>query len=56
MWAFSSEQGHATHNAFIEAAENELPAILSLFNTPERLLQRRGFESQRSPADGCSPK
>ncbi len=32
----AAAEGHTTHEAFMDAAENELPAILSLFEPLER--------------------
>ena len=50
----AAAEGHTTHEAFMDAAEKELPAILSLFEPLERLPQRHRFEGQSSPAGGAS--
>jgi hypothetical protein len=52
----ATAQGHVTHKAFMDAAENELPSILSLFNRLDQLPQRYRFEDQSSPAGGCLTK
>jgi hypothetical protein len=52
----AAAQGHTSQKAFTRAAENDLPCILSSFNAPEQLPQRRRFKSRSSPAGGSPAK